>query len=150
MYILIYNLSNIRWIGNQTSRFASRGTRRSLSLQEGAEKKEVADNDTLLNSYYCSQDSITQVYSLGLTSKDDYVKMFKRIAGMSDEITELLSTFSPVTMDSVCTRIVGSLLCNSMRVSVWSYRLLWHPSDRPIEPNRFAGELHRLGMYSET
>ena len=132
---------------NQASRRSSHGARRSPNLSEAGSKVEtITDNDTLLNSYYCSQDSITQVYSLGLTSKEDYVKMFKHIAGMSDEITDLLNTFSPITMDSVCTRIVGSLLCNSMRVSVWSYRLLWHPPDRPIEPNRFSGDLRGLGM----
>ena len=115
------------------------------SLSADAEGRLV-DSDTLLNSYRSSQDSITQVYSLGLTSKDDYVKIFRRIAGVSDEVTELLNTYSVVAMDGVCGRIVGSLLSNSMRVSVWAFRFLHRPADRPIEPNHFIGELHRLGF----
>jgi hypothetical protein len=114
-----------------------------------AQSAAAVDNDSLLNSYHRSQDSISQVYSLGLTSKDDYVKLFRRMAGVSDEVADILDTFSPVTMDSICDRIVGSLLCNSMRVAVWSYRFLNRPADRVVEPNHFVAELSRLGACKE-
>lgn len=122
----------------------------SVLLESGADcntnVERLVDNDTLLNSYYSSQDTITQVYSLGLTSKDDYLKIFRRIAGVSDEIADMLDMYSLVGMENVCGRIVGSLLCNSMRVAIWAFRFLHRPAERAVEPNHFIGQLSRLGL----
>ena len=38
---------------------------------------------------------VSQVYSLGLTSRDDYVKLFKRIAGVTDDVSDILDMFLP-------------------------------------------------------